>query len=332
MRPMKAAYIERFGPADTIRFGTLPPPVGGGPTDVLVDVISTTVNPVDTFIRSGAWRTPVTFPFVIGRDVIGTVSSTGSGVTDFAVGDIVWCNSLGHGGRQGAAAERVVVPVDRLYRLPDRVSPTDAAAVLHPAATAYLALFTHGALCTGENILVIGGAGNVGSAAVVLAAEAGARVMVTARHDHEKYCRSLGAEGFADYRHRDFADRCRDFAPHGFDLVVDTAGWNDMDTAVDLLAFRGRVVVLAGLRSRPVLPVGPLYLKDGSVTGFVISRATTAELADAARTLNRLLAQGRLRSRVVEEAPLSAAADVHARLELGRLHGRRVVLRPSLDA
>ncbi|WP_093777679.1 NADPH:quinone reductase [Streptomyces sp. yr375] len=328
---MKAAYIEGFGSADGIRFGELAPPVGG-PTDVVVDVVATTVNPVDTFVRSGAWRTPVTFPFVVGRDVVGTVAATGAGVSGFAVGDVVWCNSLGHGGRQGAAAERVVVPVDRLYRLPDGVSPTDAAPVLHPAATAYLALFTRGALRAGENVLVVGAGGNVGGAAVVLAAEAGARVLATARADDEQYCRGLGAEGFVDYRDPELADRCREFAPDGFDLVVDAAGWNDLETVVDLLAFRGRVVVLAGLRSRPVLPVGPLYLKDGSVTGFVISRATTAELADAARTLNRLLARGRLRSRSVEEAPLSAAAEVHARLERGQLHGRRVVLRPDLDA
>ncbi|MFE3827916.1 NADPH:quinone reductase [Streptomyces sp. NPDC059092] len=328
---MKAAYTEAFGPADAIRFGELPPPVGG-PTDVLVDVLATTVNPVDTFIRSGAWRTPVTFPFVVGRDVVGTVSATGAGAAGFAVGDVVWCNSLGHGGRQGAAAERVVVPVDRLYHLPDRASPTAAAAVLHPAATAYLALFTRGALRTGETVLVVGAGGNVGGSAVVLAAEAGARVMATARSGDEEYCRGLGAAGFADYRDPELARRCMDFAPHGFDLIVDAAGWNDLDTAVGLLAFRGRVVVLAGLRSRPVLPVGPLYLKDGSVTGFVISRATSAELADAARTVNRLLARGRLRSRAVEEAPLSAAAEVHARLEGGHLHGRRVVLRPDLDA
>ncbi|MEU5404119.1 NADPH:quinone reductase [Streptomyces sp. NPDC005963] len=327
---MRAAYIEEFGPAEAIRFGELPPPAGG-PTDVLVDVIATTVNPVDTFVRSGAWRTPLTFPFVIGRDLVGTVSATGARAAGFAVGDLVWCNSLGHDGRQGAAAERAVVPADRLYRLPDRVSPMDAVAVLHPAATAHLALFAHGALRTGETVLVVGGAGNVGSAAVVIAAEAGARVTAIARSDDEEHCRTLGASGFADYSDPELTTHCREFAPHGFDLIVDAAGWNDMDTAVDLLAQRGRIVVLAGLTSRPALPVGPLYLKDGSVTGFVISRATTGELREVSTALNRLLAQGTLRSRVIEEAPLSAAAEVHARLEQGGLHGRRVVLRPDLD-
>ncbi|MEU9558238.1 NADPH:quinone reductase [Streptomyces fumanus] len=327
---MKAAFIERFGPAESIRFASLPDPEPG-PTEVLVDIGATTVNPVDTFIRSGAWRTPVTFPFVVGRDLVGTVAAVGAGTAGFSVGDRVWCNSLGHGGRQGAAAERAAVPADRLYHLPDGVSPEQAVAVMHPAATAYLALFTHGALRPGESVLVVGAGGNVGSAAVTLAAEAGARVLATARAEDEEHCRALGAEGFADYRAPDLADRLRAAAPHGVDLVVDAAGRNDLEGAVDLLALRGRVVVLAGLDSRPLLPVGPLYLKDGTVTGFVISRATVAELAEAARALNRLLARGRLRAREVEERPLSTMAEAHARLERGELHGRRLVLRPASD-
>lgn len=331
MRRMKAAYIERFGPPDVIRFGELPMPVGG-PGDVLVDVDATTVNPVDTFVRSGAWRTPVSFPFVVGRDVVGRVASVGAGVSGFAVGDAVWCGSLGHAGRQGAAAEQVAVPADRLYPLPSGVSVSAAAAVLHPGATAWLALFPNGRLRAGERVLVVGAAGNVGSAAVTLAVAAGARVVALARADDEGYCRGLGAEGFVDYREPELASRCRELAPDGFDLVVDAAGWNDLDAAVGLLAFRGRIVVLAGLGARPVLPVGPLYLKDGTVTGFTISRASIDELADAAGVLNGLLKRGVLRARRVEEVPLSAVGEVHARLERGELHGRRVVLRPSLDA
>ncbi|MEU4995758.1 NADPH:quinone reductase [Streptomyces sp. NPDC021622] len=325
---MQAAYIDDFGPPDAIRHGELPPPVPG-PTDVLVDTLATTVNPVDTFIRAGTWRTGVTFPFVVGRDLVGTVASVGPGATGFAVGDRVWCNSLGHEGRQGAAAERAVAPVDRLYHLPDGVRPTDAAAVLHPSATGYLALFTHGRLRAGETVLVAGAAGNVGSALVVLAAEAGARVLATARTEDEEHCLRLGATAVIDYRDPRLPEQIRELSPHGVDLVVDTSGHNDMTAAVDLLAFRGRIVLLAGLRSRPVLPVGPLYLKDGSVTGFVISRATTAELAEAARTLNRLMAAGRLRARAVEERPLSTAAEAHARLEKGELNGRRIVLLPD---
>ncbi|NEA49819.1 NADPH:quinone reductase, partial [Streptomyces sp. SID10815] len=125
---MRAAYIERLGPPDVIRWGELPDPAPG-PGEVLVDVRTTVVDPVDTFVRSGVFRTPLTFPFVIGRDLVGVVARAACG---FAAGEAVWCDSLGHEGRQVPTAERAVVPADRLYRLPARVRPEDAVAVLHP--------------------------------------------------------------------------------------------------------------------------------------------------------------------------------------------------------
>ena len=100
-RLMWAAFIDGLGPPDTIRYGALPVPEPG-PTDVLVRVHAVAVNPVDTMIRSGRYRTLVDFPFVIGRDLVGRVAELGSQVTGFAIGDPVWCNSLGHDGRQGA--------------------------------------------------------------------------------------------------------------------------------------------------------------------------------------------------------------------------------------
>lgn len=328
---MRAAYIEQLGPPEVIRYGKLANPVPG-PTDVLVDVEVATVNPVDTFVRSGAWRTPIEFPFVIGRDLVGTVAAVGPGEPGFRVSDPVWCNSLGHAGRQGAAAEQAVVPVDRLYHLPAGVSRTDAVAMAHPAATAYLGLFTHGRVRAGETVVVAGGAGNVGGAMVAMAANAGARVIATANPRDADYCRSLGASDVIDYRDHDLARHIRDVCPRGIDVYLDTSGVNDLTTAVDLLAKRGRVVVLAGLRARPVLPTGPLYLKDCSVIGFAISQATTAELAEAARSINNLLASKQLRPRTTETLPLSAAAEAHRRLEAGELHGQRIVLRVDLEA
>ncbi|MBT2383382.1 NADPH:quinone reductase [Streptomyces sp. ISL-11] len=325
----RAAYIEQLGPPDVIQYGELPV-VPAGPTDVIVDVTVATVNHVDTFVRSGAWRTPVEFPFVVGRDLVGTVAEAGPGAPDFRPGDVVWSNSMGHGGRQGAAAERVVVPSERLYHLPDGVDPADAVALAHPAATAYLALFTHGRLRAGETVVVAGAGGNVGGALVVMAARAGARVVATASAKDAEYCRSLGAAEVIDYREPDEADRVRAACPHGADLYIDTSARNDLPTAVDLLAKRGRIVLLAGLRTRPVLPVGPLYLKDASVVGFAISQASTGELAEAAGAINRLLAAGLLRPRAVDVLPLSAAAEAHRRVEAGEANGRRVVLRTGL--
>ncbi|MGA5898981.1 NADPH:quinone reductase [Streptomyces venetus] len=324
---MQAAFIERLGPPDVIRCSEVPAPLPG-PSDVLVDVAATTVNPVDTFVRSGLFRTPMDFPFVISRDLVGTVAATGEGVRGFTVGERVWCNSLGHGGRQGAAAEQAVVPADRLYRLPDRVDPYAALATVHPAATAHLALFTHGRLRPGETVVVAGGAGNVGSALVAMAAWAGARVVATARPGDAGYCRRLGAAEVVDYRAGDQWERLRDAAPDGIDLYTDTSGRNDLERAIPLLAPRGRVVVLAGAASRPALPAGAMYMKDASVVGFVISRARVPELAEAAEVINTLLAEGLLRPRRTETLPLAAAAEAHRRMERGELTARRVLLTP----
>jgi NADPH:quinone reductase-like Zn-dependent oxidoreductase len=323
---MRAAYIEQLGSPDVIRHGVLPDPVPR-PGEVLVDVRATAVDPVDTFVRSGRFRTPLTFPFVIGRDLVGTVAAAAEG---FEAGEAVWCNSMGHGGRQGAAAERVAVPADRLYRLPAGVRPEEAVAVAHPAATAYLALFTHGGLRAGETVLVAGAAGNVGSALVALAARVGARVIATAAPRDHAHVRALGAAEAVDYRAP--AGELAALAPHGVDLHIDTSGRHDLRTAVDLLAHRGRIVLLAGTGAEPVLPVGPLYMKDGSLIGFAISHATVPELAAAAEALNDHLAQGLLRPRSFELLPLAAAAEAHRRMERGDLHGRRLVLVTEADA
>ena len=326
---MYAAYIEELGPPQNIRYGKLAPPEPG-PTDVLVAVDAVSVNPVDTLVRGGVFRTPVTFPFIIGRDLVGTVTWAGPEASSaFRPGDRVWCNSLGHGGRQGAAAELAAVPADRLYRLPAGVDPVLAAATVHPAATASLALFTHGALRAGETVVVAGAAGNVGGALVVMAVDAGARVVATASPRDADYVRGLGAECVLDYRDPRLPQLLREACPDGVDVYLDTSGNNDIPLAVELIAPRGRIVLLAGARSRSELPVGPLYMKDGRINGFVISRATAEELAEVAVTINQLLAGKLLEPRSIEELPLGAAGETHRRLEAGELHGRRVVLRPD---
>jgi NADPH:quinone reductase-like Zn-dependent oxidoreductase len=312
---MRAAFVAQLGPADTIQYGTLPDPVPAA-DEVLVDVVATTVNPVDTFVRSGAFPTEVPMPLVMSRDLVGQVAAPSHG---FTTGEWVWSNSLGHGGRQGAAATQAAVPANRLYRLPPEADPTAAVAVVHPGATAYLALFTHGALRAGARVLIVGGAGNVGSAAITMAVAAGAEVHTTASAQDLPYCASLGATP-TDYRNPRL--------PSEVDLYVDCAGINDLETAIPLLAPRGRVVLLAGATARPVLPVGRLYTNDCSIAGFVISHATVTELTDAANHLTPLLAKRILTPRAIEEHPLSAMAETHNRLEQGALHGRRAVLHP----
>jgi NADPH:quinone reductase-like Zn-dependent oxidoreductase len=324
---MRAAFVAELGPPENIRVGELPVPVPG-PTDVLVRVAAAAVDPVDTFVRAGVYPTPTPFPFVLGRDLAGTVVAAGAGATGFSPGDQVWCNSMGHHGRQGTAAEYAAVPTDRLYRLPAGVDATTAVAVLHPGATAYLALQTHGNLRAGETAFVAGGAGNVGSAAVVLAARAGARVVTSASGNDLEYCRWMGADVALDYHGGDFADRLRAAAPEGVHVHLDTSGRHDLTLATELLAPRGRIILMAGLSARPELPVGGLYTRGGRIVGFAISDARVVELDDAAGRINQLLADGALAPRSVQRLGLEQTAGAHRRLESGQVRGARLVLQP----
>lgn len=324
---MDAAWIAERGPAEAIRYGKLPVP-RPGPTDVVVRAEAVAVNPVDLFVRSGRYDTPLPFPFVVGRDVVGTVAVCGPGVAGFVPGERVWSNSLGHAGRQGPSAELAVVPVDRLYHLSDGVEPLGAVAMLHPAASAYLALVTHGRLRAGDTVLVAGGAGHVGRAAIVIAVHAGARVLATAAADGLDECRRLGAEDAFDYRDADLAGTLRDAVGGQVDVHLDTSGHHDLLLTTDLMARRGHIVVMAGMGARPEVLIGRIYTRDLTVAGFAISTATTAELAEAAARVNQLLARGALVPRRVERLPLSAAAEAHRRLEAGEARGVRLVLSP----
>ena len=95
---MKAAYIKELGPAENIVFGDMPVPVIGA-SRALVKVVAVAVDPIDTYIRRGAFPMNLSFPFIIGRDMVGVVDSVGRDVKRFSTGDRVWCNNQGYHGR-----------------------------------------------------------------------------------------------------------------------------------------------------------------------------------------------------------------------------------------
>ena len=324
---MRAAYIEKVGPPESIRYGDLPTPTIG-PADVLVKVRAVCVDPVDTYIRSGRYPVALRFPFVIGRDLAGTVAAVGAAVRHFRPGDRVWCNNQGYGGRQGTFAEYAAVDEALLYPLPEGVDDKEAVAFVHSGLTAFLGLDRAG-LCAGESIFVNGGAGNVGSAVVQLARARGARVLASAgSEDGVAWCRSLGAERAADYKTEDVGRAVAEFAPDGVDVSWDTSGRPDFDQAVARVGRRGRIVVMAGLTARPPFPVGPFYVKDCSLHGFAITNADRAELRAASDEINRWLAQGRLRVRIDRVLPLAEAAEAHRLVEDRVPLGGKVVLTP----
>ncbi len=309
---MRAAFIRAVGPPESIVVGDLPDPVPG-PRQALVRVRACAVNPIDTYVRSGAVAMPLPFPFIPGCDLAGEVVAVGADVAGLRPGMRVWGSNQGLLGRQGTCAELAAVDDRWLYPTPDGVSDVDAAAAALVSITAHLGLMREAAVAAGETVLVNGASGGVGSAVVQIARALGARVIGTAgTPDKRAAVVRLGAEAAVDYRDPDVAGAVRRHAPGGVDVWWETQREPDFDQAIGLLAERGRMVVMAGRDARPQFPVGPFYVKGCRLLGFVMFKAEAAVQAAAAADINRWLARGMLRVPVDRVLPLDRAAEAHA--------------------
>ncbi len=317
---MKAAYIERTGPPEVIKYGDLPVPQIHG-RHVLVRVTAVSVNPIDTYIRNGANYWPLPQPFIIGCDLAGIVEQVGPEVTRFRIGDRVWGSNQGLLGRQGTFAELCAVDEQWLYPIPDGVDDKAAAACALVGITAHLGLFREAALNAGETIFVQGGTGGVGSMVVQMAKAIGAKVITTGGSEEKvAACREMGADLAIHYRTQDVVQEVKRFCPAGVDVYWETTREPDFDRIVGLLADRGRIVLMAGRDARPQFPVGPFYVKECTMRGFVMFKAPPEVQRAAAEEINRWLATGVLRPRVSRVLPLSAAAEAHRLQEDNTVH------------
>jgi NADPH2:quinone reductase len=317
---MQAAFIRQTGPPENIVFGDLPTPEPGA-EQVLVRVGAVAVNPIDTYIRSGAISMPLVFPFVVGCDLAGTVEKVGSAVKRFRPGDRVWGTNQGMLGRQGTFGQYAAVDEQWLYGLPNGVSEEAAAALALVGITAHLGLVRDARLQRGETLLVNGGSGGVGSTLVQMAKALGGRVIATAGSEEGlALCRRLGADLAIDYKRADVAERVRQFAPEGVNVWWETVREVNFDAAVSLLAERGRMVVMAGRDARPQFPVGPFYVKGCSLHGFVMFKASPDEQRAAADDVNRWLSNGLLVPNIGARFPLAETAAAHRLQESSTIH------------
>lgn len=317
---MKAAYIRETGSPDCILYGELPQPTPVG-SEVLVRVGAVSVNPIDTYIRNGAnyWELPL--PFVIGCDLAGEVVAVGPEAGRFQIGDRVWGTNQGLVGRQGTFAEYCAVDECWLNPTPPDIEDTTAAACALVGITAHLGLFRAAKLQAGESVLVNGGSGGVGAMVVQMAKAVGAKVLATGGNDDKvAICRRLGADVAVNYKTDPLDDALRDFAPDGVNVFWETGREPDFDRAVQWMSERGRMVLMAGRDARPPFPVGPFYVKECSLLGVVMFKASPEEMRVGANDMNDWLVDGRLKPQIAKVLPLSQAADAHRLQEENTLH------------
>lgn len=318
---MKAAYISQTGAPDVIQLGDLAEPAPGT-HEVLIRVHAVSVNPIDTYIRSGAIELELPQPYILGCDAAGVVEAVGDRVTHVSAGDRVWCTNQGLLGRQGTFAERIVVTDDWCFPLPDQVSFEDAAACALVAVTAHLGLYREARLEAGETLLVIGGSGGVGSMVAQMGRATGARVIATAGSDEKcRRVRELGADVAINYKTESIEEVVKHEAPKGVNVFWETRREPDFDLAVELMAPRGRMVLMAGRDARPVFPVGPFYVKECSLHGFVMFKATPVEMRTAADEINHWLKRGKLKANIATTLPLDRVAEAHRLQEAATIEG-----------
>jgi NADPH2:quinone reductase len=317
---VKAAYIESTGGPEMIRYGDLPTPKPG-PGEVLVRVGAVSVNPIDLYVRAGAVAMPLPKPFIVGCDLAGTVEALGPGVNRFKSGDRVWGSNQGLLGRQGTFAEYASVHEDWLHPTPSNVPDAIAAAAALVGITAHLGLFDRHTTKAGEAVFVNGGTGGVGAMVVQMAKAVGARVATTVGSaEKAQLCRSWGADCVLNYKTDDVAAGLRAFTDgKGVTVWYETQRDPDYFRTVELMAARGRIIIMAGRQAQPLFPHGPFYVKGLALYGFAMFTISAAQQRPSADDISRWLSEGKLKPPIGRTFPLAEAAAAHRLLEENNL-------------
>lgn len=324
-RRMQAIRIERNGGPESLSFTQVPEPapLKG---QALVAIEFAGVNFIDVYQRTGLY--PVATPYTPGLEAAGTIIGVGPESGEFRVGDRV-----AYQGVLGAYAERAVVPLDKLVRLPASVTTREAAALMLQGITAhYLATSTY-PLKAADSCLVHAAAGGVGLLLCQIAKLRGARVIGTVSTEEKaQLARQAGADHVVLYMSQDFAVESKRLTGNrGVNVVYDSVGQNTFDRSLDSLAPRG-LLVLFGQSSGPVAPFDPqrlnqkgsLYLTRPALAHYVSSRD---ELLARASQLFDWVSTGRLSVRIDRELPLAEAAEAHGLLESRKTSGK-ILLKP----
>ena len=305
---MKAAYIERHGGPEVLKYGDLPDPTPK-PGEVVVDIHAASVNGADWRVRTGDYSQQSKFPYVLGRDFSGVVSAVGQGVTDLRVGDPVFgvCDV----GQEGAYAEKIAIKAAIVAKKPASISDVDAAALALAGLTALVSVEDTLKLEAGETILIQGGAGGVASFAIQLAKHIGARVITTTSAANLAYVRGLGADQVIDYNAQDFTK-----VVSGCDAVFETVGGDVAQRSFAVLKPGGRAAFIASGAQAPKAPRNDVQSL----------RPNVARDRPHLERVAALVSAGAVRPPEVTRFPLAQAAEAHKVSQARHFRGKLVLV------
>jgi NADPH:quinone reductase-like Zn-dependent oxidoreductase len=314
---MKAFMYEKYGSPETLRTAEVEKPAPEA-DEVLVKVLGISVNPADWHsMRGKPLFSRATLGLlgpkhkILGVDIAGQVEAVGGGATRFKPGDEVYANLLDHG--FGGFAEYVSVPLHTMSSKPANLSFEEAAAVPMAAVTALQGLRHHGEIQPGQNVLINGASGGVGTFAVQIARSYGPQVTGVTSTRNIDLVRSLGADHVVDYTTTDFAR-----SGERYDLILDTIGNRSVPDLRRALAEGGKAAV-SGFTS--VAKLMGVSLRGGKDIAMVQAHVTTKDL----ELLSELIEAGKVRPQIDRRYPFAEIPAAIAYLEQGRARGKVVV-------
>lgn len=302
----RAVQYSELGGPDVLSVAEIPDPVAG-PGEVTVRVEAAGVNPIDSKLRAGVRATPpFTGPRGTGQDGAGHITSVGEGVDGFRVGDPVVFR-----GADGAYATDIAITAEKLTFRPAGVTAAQGAGVPIPAGTAYQALRSL-AIRADDTLLIHGGSGSVGQAAIQFALLWGARVIATSSPERADRVAGLGAVPLA--YGPGLADAVREAAPEGVTAILDCAGTDEaLAQSLELLADRSRIAtIVAGPKAGDL---GIRAFSGGSPEP--LSPAQNLLRAEAIPVTLALMAAGRFSIELGDRFALDEAADAQRASEAG---------------
>jgi len=316
--PSEMNYIDlsQFGGPEVLvpAQGPVPAMQAG---EVLVKVHAAGVNRPDVQQRTGGYNPPPGASPIPGLEISGTIVALAPDVTEWKVGDQV-CALVSGGGY----AEYCPAPAPQCLPVPKGLSLLEAGGLPETFFTVWTNVFQRGGLKAGETILIHGGSSGIGTTAIQLAREFGARILTTVGNEEKaKVCRDLGAERAIDYRTEDFVAVARELTDgQGVDLILDMVGGSYIERNIEALAVEGRLVQIAFLEaSRADVDFLPMMIKRLTITGSTLRPRTVAQKAEIAGELHRkvwpLIEAGMVKPLIYRAFPLAEAAAAHALME-----------------
>lgn len=324
---MTAIEITKPGGPDVLRPTERPVP-SAGPGELLIAVAAAGVNRPDVAQRNGSYPPPPGASDLPGLEVAGTIVAVGDGVAGWTIGDTA-CALVSGGGY----AEYVAVPATQVLPVPDGLDLVQAAALPETFFTVWTNVFDRGRLAAGEAFLVHGGSSGIGTTAIQLAREFGARVFTTVGSaDKAKACRELGAERAINYHEEDFVDIVRAATDkQGVDVILDMVGGDYLPRNIRCLKPDGRLVQIALMHgAKGELDLARVMTRRLTVTGSTLRPQSVAAKAAIAEDLRDkvwpLIAAGRVAPLIHSVFELKDAAMAHALMETSA-HIGKIVLR-----